>query len=96
MRSFAQRCNWLNEKRSNEIIFLIEDAPTGGFSARALDASIFTDADELNDLHQKVREAVDCHFDPADKPKLIRLYFVRKEIIAAGIGGIKLHYEELK
>lgn len=67
----------------NEIIFLIEDAPEGGFSARALSASIFTDADDLSDLHQKVRNAVDCHFDPADKPKLIRLHFVREEVIAA-------------
>ncbi|MEC4749549.1 2-oxoisovalerate dehydrogenase [Methylomicrobium sp. Wu6] len=59
----------------NEIIFLVEDAPEGGFSARALDVSIFTDADDLNDLHQKVRDAVSCHFEPDDKPKMIRLHF---------------------
>jgi hypothetical protein len=69
--------------RLNEIIFLVEDAPEGGFSARALDASIFTDADDLSDLHQKVRDAVNCHFDPGDKPKMIRLHFVREEVIAA-------------
>jgi hypothetical protein len=69
--------------RLNEIIFLVEDAPEGGFSARALDASIFTDADDLIDLHQKVRDAVNCHFDPGDKPKMIRLHFVREEVIAA-------------
>jgi hypothetical protein len=67
----------------NEIIFLVEDAPEGGFMARALEASIFTDADDLNDLYIKVREAVDCHFEPANKPKIIRLHFVREEIIAA-------------
>lgn len=67
----------------NEIIFLVEDAPEGGFMARALDASIFTDADNLDDLHCKVREAVDCHFEPNDKPKIIRLHFVREEVIAA-------------
>jgi len=67
----------------NEIIFLVEDAPEGGFMARALDAPLFTDADNLDDLHQKVREAVDCHFEPADKPKMIRLHFVREEVIAA-------------
>ncbi len=66
-----------------EIIFLIEDAPEGGFMARALDAPIFTDADSLEDLHSKVREAVDCHFEPNDKPKMIRLHFVREEVIAA-------------
>jgi hypothetical protein len=62
----------------NEIIFLIEDAPEGGFMARALDVPIFTDADDLDDLHRKVREAVDCHFEPAAKPKIIRLHFVRE------------------
>jgi hypothetical protein len=67
----------------NEIIFLIEDAPEGGFIARALDVSIFTEADDLNDLHNKVRDAVDCHFEPSSKPKIIRLHFVREEVIAA-------------
>lgn len=67
----------------NEIIFLVEDAPEGGFMARALDSSIFTDADNLVDLHYKVREAVDCHFEPENKPKMIRLHFVREEVIAA-------------
>jgi hypothetical protein len=66
-----------------EIIFLVEDAPEGGFMARALDVSIFTDAENINDLHCKVREAVDCHFEPDNKPKMIRLHFVRDEIIAA-------------
>ena len=67
----------------NEIIFLVENAPEGGFMARALDASIYTGAVNMDDLHKKVREAVDCHFEPADKPKIIRLHFVREEIIAA-------------
>jgi len=67
----------------NEIIFLIEDAPEGGFIARALDVSIFTEADDINNLHNKVRDAVDCHFEPSSKPKIIRLHFVREEAIAA-------------
>lgn len=67
----------------NEIIFLIEDAPEGGFTARALDVPIFTEADDINELHDKVRDAVDCHFEPSNKPKIIRLHFVREEVIAA-------------
>jgi hypothetical protein len=67
----------------NEIIFLVEDAPEGGFIARSLEVSIFTDADDLSDLHQKARDAVNCHFDSVDKPKMIRLHFVREEVIAA-------------
>jgi len=67
----------------NEIIFLIEDTPEGGFIARALDFSIFTEADDINELHHNVREAVDCHFESSNKPKIIRLPFVREEVIAA-------------
>ncbi len=67
----------------NEIIFLVEEAPEGGFIARALGASMFTQADDINELHQNLREAVDCHFEPMNKPKIIRLHFVREEVIAA-------------
>jgi len=65
-----------------EIIFVVEQAPEGGFSARALDASIFTQADTVEELHARVRDAVRCHFDDGDAPRMIRLHFVRDEVIA--------------
>jgi len=65
----------------NEIIFLVEDAPEGGYTARALGHSIFTEADNLELLRQNVREAVACHFDPGDSPKTIRLHYVRDEVL---------------
>ena len=67
----------------NEIIFLVEQAPEGGFTARALDASIFTQAESAEELHTRVRDAVRCHFDGPETPKMIRLHFVRDEVIAA-------------
>ncbi len=67
----------------NEIIFLIEIAIEGGYTARALGESIFTEADDLESLRENIREAVDCHFESAEKPKVIRLHFVSEEIIAA-------------
>jgi hypothetical protein len=66
-----------------EIIFVVEPAPEGGFSARALEASIFTQAETIEELHARVRDAVRCHFDNGDAPKMIRLHFVRDEVIAA-------------
>ncbi len=45
-----------------EIVFLVEEDPEGGFLARALGESIFTDADTLDDLRANIREAVKCHF----------------------------------
>ena len=67
----------------NEIIFLVEEAPEGGYAARALGVSVLTEADDLATLHDNVRDAVRCHFDEAERPSVIRLHFVREEIIAA-------------
>ena len=67
----------------SEIIFLIEEAPEGGYTARALGHSIFTEADDLPTLRAAIREAVDCHFEDNQKPTLVRLHFVREEVMAA-------------
>jgi hypothetical protein len=67
----------------DELIFLVENAPEGGYTARALGASIFTEADDLDGLREQVRDAVRCHFDEDQKPRLIRLHFVREEVFAA-------------
>lgn len=54
----------------SEIIFVIEDAAEGGFVARALGASIVTEADTLDGLRAAIRDAVQCHFDDAERPKV--------------------------
>jgi len=66
----------------NELIFVVEEDPEGGYTARALGASIFTEADTLAELHAKVRDAVRCHFDEGKHPKVVRLHHVREEVIA--------------
>lgn len=65
-----------------EVIFLIENSIEGGYIARALGFSIFTEADDLESLRKNLREAVNCHFEEEDKPKVIRLHFVREEVLA--------------
>jgi hypothetical protein len=67
----------------NEIIFLVENDPEGGYTARALGESIFTEAGDLDELRTNIREAVACHFEPEVKPQIIRLHFVTEEVIAA-------------
>jgi hypothetical protein len=67
----------------SEIIFLIEDAPEGGFTARALGHSMFTEADDLDGLRANIRDAVDCHFEDERRPRIIRLHFVREEVLRA-------------
>lgn len=67
----------------SEIIFVVEEAPEGGYTARALGESIVTQAESVAELHARVRGAVHCHFDEGAAPKVIRLHFVRDEVIAA-------------
>jgi hypothetical protein len=66
----------------NEVMFIVEEAPEGGFIARALGESIFTEADDLPQLKMQVRDAVRCHFEEGREPKIIRLHFVREELLA--------------
>jgi len=66
----------------NEIIFVVEEAPEGGLSARSLGESIFTQAESIEELHVRVRDAVRCHFEEGKAPRMIRLHFVRDEVIA--------------
>ena len=66
-----------------EIVFLVEDEPEGGYTARALGESIFTQADDMTTLRQNVLDAVRCHFlDRAEPLKLVRLHQVRDEVLA--------------
>jgi len=66
----------------NEIIFIVEEAPEGGYTARALGASLFTEADDFDSLHEQIRDAVRCHFEEGKAPKVIRLHFVKEELLA--------------
>ena len=66
----------------NEIIFLIEEAAEGGYTARALDTAIITEADTLDTLREAVRDAVRCHFEEKDRPRIIRLHFAHDEVFA--------------
>ena len=68
----------------DEIIFEVRDAEEGGYLARALGQSIFTEGETWEELRDMVRDAVACHFEDAtSRPKIIRLHYVRDEVLAA-------------
>ncbi len=67
----------------SEIVFSVTAAPEGGFDARALGHSIFTQAETLEELRDNVRDAVRCHFEDGAGPVVIRLHVVHDEVIAA-------------
>ena len=58
-----------------EIIFAVEESPEGGYEAKALGFSIFTEADTFEELKKMVQDAVMCHFEEAERPRLIRLHY---------------------
>jgi predicted RNase H-like HicB family nuclease len=68
----------------SELIFEVkEDVVDGGYCASALGVGIHTQGDTLDELRANVKEAVDCYFDETmEEPKIIRLHFVRDEILA--------------
>lgn len=59
----------------NEIIFYIEESMEGGFEAKALGHSIFTEGDTIDELKENIRDAIRCHFEEPDMPQVIKRHF---------------------
>jgi hypothetical protein len=66
---------------AKEIIFVVEEAPEGGYTAKALGHNIFAEADSLAGLKKAVRDAVQCHCEAEEMPGVIRLHVVKDEVI---------------
>ncbi len=66
-----------------EIVFMVEEDPEGGYTARALGCSIFTDAETIGELKENIKDAIKCHFDRDEEvPAIVRLHIVKEEIFA--------------
>lgn len=69
----------------NEIIFLVENAPEGGYTAKALGHSIFTEADDISSLRVQIKDAVLTHFEDGQQPKIVRMHFVHEETFGIAV-----------
>ncbi len=67
---------------TKELIFLVEESLEGGYEAKALGYSIFTEGDTIDEIRKAVRDAVACHFEQEEMPSFIRLHYVKDEVIA--------------
>ena len=67
---------------NNEIIFVAEESLEGGYEARALGYSIFTQAETLEELKTAIRDAIRCHFEEDAMPRIIRLHQVKEEVLS--------------
>jgi hypothetical protein len=65
-----------------EIIFMVEESPEGGYIAKGLGVGIYTQGETIEELKETVVDAVRCHFDD-DKKRIIRLHIVSEVVIAA-------------
>jgi len=68
---------------NSEIIFSVTESPEGVFEAAALGHSIFTEADTFEELKEMVQDAVRCHFEDEDRPRVIRLHLVKDVVLPA-------------
>ncbi|MEJ5352669.1 MAG: 2-oxoisovalerate dehydrogenase [Melioribacteraceae bacterium] len=67
----------------NEIIFIVEDSLDGGYEAKALEHSIYTEAETMEELKKNIVEAVNTHFDEDEKPHIIRIHYIKEELLSA-------------
>jgi hypothetical protein len=69
----------------SELVFEVTQEADGGLVAECLTESIFTQADNWEELRQNVREAVAAYyFDRPERPSALRLHLVRDEVLANG------------
>ena len=68
---------------TSQIIFEVtEDEADGGYTASGVGYGINTQGDSVEEIRRNVREAVDCYFgETVERPGVIRLHFVRDEIM---------------
>ncbi len=66
----------------SEITFIIEESPEGGYTAKALNHSILTQGETIEELKEMIKDAVQCHFETDEMPKLLHLHFVKDEVMA--------------
>ena len=64
-----------------EIVFQVRESPEGGYEARAVGYSIFTQGNDWEGLKYMMRDAVLCHFEDGEAPQSIRIHMVQNEVI---------------
>lgn len=67
--------------KTNHVHFIVNESPEGGFEARAVNHSIFTQGENEIEIRANIREAVECHFDDDEMPQVIHLHFSKEELL---------------
>jgi len=70
----------------SEITFTVERCENSGALVASWDepsgqGGITTQGSDLRELQDMVQDAVRCHFDAGDKPRVVRLHFVSDALL---------------
>ena len=69
-------------EKSKEIMFFVEESEEGGYEAKALGYSIYTQAGDLESLKTAIKDALKCHFEEEEIPQMAILHIVKDEVLA--------------
>lgn len=78
----------------NEIVFLVDENTECGYTARAVGESIFAEGDNLDDLRANIRDAINCHFEPGDRPEFLQLQIRDSSLTEEQMAEIDRRLEE--
>lgn len=65
-----------------DLVFEVEQEADGGYYAECLTENIYTQGDTWDELRANVRDAAAAYFFDATAPNVIRLHFVRDEVLS--------------
>lgn len=65
-----------------ELVFEVTQEEDGGYCAKAIGESIFTQGDTWEELREMALDAVKCHFLDEQAPASIRLHLIHDEVLA--------------
>ncbi len=62
-----------------EIVFIVEESPDGGYFAKAVDHSIVSQGETIEELRSMIADAVRCHFVEEEMPDYVHMHVTREE-----------------
>lgn len=67
---------------ASKLVFMVEEAPDGGYLTRAPGEAILTGADDLHDLGSMARDAAPWQFEEGDRSRVVPLHLVHDVLLA--------------
>ncbi len=65
-----------------EIVFIVEESQDGGYFAHAVNQSIVTQGETMDELRGMISDAVRCHFVEEEMPQYVHMHVTREETFA--------------